>query len=222
MLVCEKLCKTFQSRVPVHALKSASMHVATGELVAITGKSGSGKSTLLSLLGLLDRPDSGYLRISNTIASELSAREADRTRGENIGFVFQSFHLAPSLTTSENVALGLRYAGICKREWSQRVKESLESVGLSRRTHSLVSNLSGGEAQRVALARAIAKRPRIILADEPTGNLDSYNENIVMKILRDYANNGTAVAVVTHNIEIASRADRQYHVNDGFCGEISQ
>jgi putative ABC transport system ATP-binding protein len=199
----------------VLALKGASLVVSTGEFVALVGTSGSGKSTLLQLLGCLDRPDAGSLRIDGEEVSQLSDEALARVRNQRIGFVFQSFHLLPRLRADDNVALPLRYAGVAKPERLARARELLERVGLGDRLHHLPSELSGGQCQRVAIARALAVDPPLLLADEPTGNLDTASGAEVLSLFRELHDAGRTIVMVTHDPEVAALADRRIHLEDG-------
>ncbi|MCE1178831.1 MAG: ABC transporter ATP-binding protein [Micrococcales bacterium] len=218
MIEAAGLSKTYPGPVPVHALRSADLVVDAGEMVAVVGSSGSGKSTLLALLGLLDRPTGGTLRIDGVETTALNAHGREQIRRRDVGFVFQAFHLVPELSCLANVELALRYAGVAPRQRSSRATEALHSVGLSDRVSALAGTLSGGEQQRVALARALVKHPRILFADEPTGNLDTDNEARVLERLREATDQGTAVVVVTHSADVAANADRMVTMTDGATG----
>ncbi|MEU7862882.1 ABC transporter ATP-binding protein [Nonomuraea sp. NPDC049141] len=200
----------------VEALRGVSLRIGRGEFVAIIGPSGSGKSTLMHLLGCLDRPTSGRLRVNGVEMSRLSDTELAELRNKTIGFVFQSFHLLGRTTALDNVALPLVYRGIGKAERLSRARAALESVGLGHRMEHRPSQMSGGEQQRVAIARALVGEPKVLLADEPTGNLDTRNGAEVMAILdRLNSDSGVAVVLVTHEPEVAGHARRQIHVRDG-------
>ncbi|TMR95267.1 ABC transporter ATP-binding protein [Nonomuraea basaltis] len=202
--------------VAVEALRGVSLTIGHGEFAAIVGPSGSGKSTLMHLLGCLDRPTSGVLRINGVEMSGLSDTALAELRNKTIGFVFQSFHLLGRTTALDNVALPLVYRGIGRAERRARAREALESVGLGHRMGHRPSQMSGGEQQRVAIARALVGRPKVLLADEPTGNLDTVNGAEVMAILdRLNSDSGMAVVLVTHEAEVAAHARRQIHVRDG-------
>jgi putative ABC transport system ATP-binding protein len=209
------LTKTYPGVVPVTALADATFTVDRGEMVALVGRSGSGKSTLLTLLGLLDVPTGGRLHLGSTDVTGLRPRQLADVRRSRIGFVFQSFNLVPTLTARENVELALRYQQVRRRDHRSRAAEALEQVGLTHRADARVSTLSGGEHQRVAIARALVKEPELILADEPTGNLDSTNEQIVIDLLRKACGQGRTIIVVTHSPGVAERADRVLRVHDG-------
>jgi putative ABC transport system ATP-binding protein len=199
----------------VHALQSVDLTVEYGEMLAIVGPSGSGKSTMLNLIGTLDRPTEGTVRIDGYDVAALSDRQLSALRSRRIGFVFQQFHLAPGRDALGNVADGLLYAGLSKREREQRAEAALDLVGLRDRMTHRPHQLSGGQKQRVAIARAIAGQPPLLLADEPTGNLDSASGAGVMTVLNDLHEAGTTVLVITHDREIADRLPRQVPMLDG-------
>jgi putative ABC transport system ATP-binding protein len=206
--------------VEVRALDNASLVVHPGDSLAIMGPSGSGKSTLLGLLGGLDRPTEGVLRFEGSDVSELSDDQLAKVRNETIGFVFQSFHLLARTSAVANVALPLVYRGVGRAERRRRAVEALDAVGLSHRLNHRPSQLSGGEQQRVAIARSLVTEPRMLLADEPTGNLDSRSGEEVLKLLvRLHDERGVAVVVVTHDAGVASRFGRMVQVRDGRVSE---
>lgn len=197
------------------ALKGVSLQIEKGEFVAITGHSGCGKSTLLNILGGMDRQTQGEYLYDGTDVSRMSEKELAGFRNRHIGFVFQAFHLAGELTALENVALPLGYAGVGAKERKERAKVLLDRVGLSEKYKAHPAKLSGGEMQRVAIARAMANHPQVLLADEPTGNLDRENGEMVMKILRELNKEGMTIIMVTHDLELAAMADRCIRMADG-------
>jgi putative ABC transport system ATP-binding protein len=199
----------------VHALDDVSLEIAAGDYVSIMGPSGSGKSTLLNLLGLLDRPSDGRYLLNGHDVTSLSDREQARVRNTEIGFVFQMFHLVPRLTAAENVELPLVLAGIDEAQRKPRVEEILEKLGLDNRSHHKPEQLSGGQRQRVAIARATVTGPRVLLADEPTGNLDHKSGQDVIDILEQLNHDGITLIMVTHDPEMGGRARRQLHMLDG-------
>ena len=202
--------------VSVPALRGVSVTIPAGDYAAILGPSGSGKSTLMHLLGGLDRPTTGTLRIAGRSVTELSATELARLRNRTIGFVFQSFHLLPRTTAVDNVALPLVYAGVRGGERRRRAEDVLDRVGLAHRRGHRPNQLSGGEQQRVAIARALVTSPSLLLADEPTGNLDSVTGAEVLALLESLnRESGVAVVLVTHDHEVAARAHRQIRMRDG-------
>jgi putative ABC transport system ATP-binding protein len=210
------LTKVFSTdEVETHALSNVSLEIARGEYVSIGGPSGCGKSTLLSILGLLDSPTQGDYELNNRPVAELPASERARVRNREIGFIFQSFNLIGDLTVFENVELPLTYRGMRPGERRQRVTDALERVGMAHRAKHLPSQLSGGQQQRVAVARAVAGEPVILLADEPTGNLDSKSGEAVMDLLRELHQTGATICMVTHDPRYARHADRNIHLFDG-------
>jgi putative ABC transport system ATP-binding protein len=212
----ENLAKVFQTdEVETHALAGVHLDIAKGDYVAISGPSGCGKSTLLSILGLLDSPTSGAYRLNGQPVESLKAGQRARIRNREIGFVFQSFNLIGDLTVYENVELPLTYRGMGRTERRQRVAESLEKVGMAHRSKHYPSQLSGGQQQRVAVARALVGTPSILLADEPTGNLDSKNGEAVMELLGDLHRSGATICMVTHDPRFARHADRTIQLFDG-------
>ncbi len=214
-LQLEQVTMTYGADPPVPALQGVSFSIAGGELVAIVGPSGSGKSTLLHLMGTLERPSSGRVSITGLDVAEMSDRELAAVRATRIGFVFQQFFLAEHSTTLENVADGLLYAGAAVGERRERAAEALTRVGLGDRLHSRPTQLSGGERQRVAIARALVGRPAIMLADEPTGNLDSATGQAIMALIDELNAEGATIVVITHEHEIAARCSRQISLLDG-------
>lgn len=199
----------------VHALDQVSVSIDAGEYVSVMGPSGSGKSTLLNLIGLLDRPDTGRYSLENHETTVLGEEARARLRGELIGFVFQSYHLIPRLTARENVELPLMLAGVAPKERRLRVEETLERLGIAQRGHHLPNQLSGGQRQRVAIGRAIVMRPRVLLADEPTGNLDSRSGADVVDVLEQLNRDGVTLLVVTHDAALGARAHRHIVMRDG-------
>jgi putative ABC transport system ATP-binding protein len=199
----------------VVALQEIDLRIDDGECVAVTGPSGSGKSTLLSILGCLDRPTEGDYRLGGLPVATLDDAELSRTRNRSIGFVFQSFHLIPQLTVVENVETPLLYAGVDTEEWRERALRVLERVGLRHRASHRPSELSGGEAQRTAIARALVLEPPLVLADEPTGNLDTATGEDIASLLQDLNREGRTLVLVTHNEALAARATRQVRLRDG-------
>jgi len=199
----------------VHALRHLDVAIGAGEYVAVMGPSGSGKSTLLNLVGLLDRPDAGVYRLEGRDVTTLSSEEQARVRSERIGFVFQSFHLVPRLTAAENIALPMTLAGVDPAARAQRVAQALKDYGLEERAHHRPDQLSGGQRQRVAIARATVMQPAVILADEPTGNLDRATGEEVMRLLEQLNSRGVTLIVVTHDAQLGARAGRQLLMEDG-------
>ena len=212
----EGICKTYwQGDAEIHALQNVNLHITPGEFLAITGQSGSGKSTLMNILGCLDTPTDGSYRIGGPEIGEMSPRELAAFRSRTIGFIFQNFCLVPDLDAQENVELPLLYQGLPRRERRERAREALERVGLGTRLHHRPNQMSGGQQQRVAVARAISARPGVILADEPTGNLDRLSGEAVMKILVELNNEGKTVILITHDDKIAKTSRRQVRICDG-------
>jgi putative ABC transport system ATP-binding protein len=199
----------------VHALRHLDVTIAAGEYVAVMGPSGSGKSTLLNLLGLLDRPDAGSYRLEGRDVTTLTADEQARVRSERIGFVFQSFHLVPRLTAAENIALPMMLAGIAPAQRAERVAQALKDYGLENRADHRPDQLSGGQRQRVAIARATIMQPAVILADEPTGNLDRATGEEVVRLLEGLNSRGVTLIVVTHDAGLGNRARRKLLMEDG-------
>ena len=199
----------------VHALRNLELSIDAGEYVAVMGPSGSGKSTLLNLLGLLDHPNAGTYRLEGRDVTTLSPEEQAHVRSERVGFVFQSFHLVPRLTAAENIALPMTLAGIEPAQRNKRVEQALKDYGLSNRADHRPDQLSGGQRQRVAIARATIMQPAMILADEPTGNLDRATGEEVMRLLEELKDQGVTLIVVTHDKELGARARRQLLMEDG-------
>ena len=207
--------------VETHALREMSLTVAEGEFVAVTGPSGSGKTTFLNIAGLLESFEHGTFMLDGEDVSHLSDDDRSVYRNQKIGFIFQSFNLIPDLDLFENVDVPLRYRHLGANERKRRIENALETVGLASRMKHLPAQLSGGQQQRVAIARALAGEPRMLLADEPTGNLDSSMAGQVMELLEDIHANGTTIVMVTHDPVLADRADRNIHLIDGRVSEHS-
>ena len=208
--------KVFQTEeVRTHALSDVNLSIGRGEYVAISGPSGCGKSTLMSILGLLDTPTAGEYELNGQPVARLTAKERARARNRQIGFIFQSFNLLGDMTVAENVALPLTYRGMSTAEQKAHVERALDRVGMTQRARHYPAQLSGGQQQRVAVARAVAGEPAILLADEPTGNLDSRNGEAVMRLLAELHQAGATVCMVTHDTRFAGHATRVIHVLDG-------
>ncbi|MCU6498164.1 ABC transporter ATP-binding protein [Rugamonas sp. A1-17] len=222
MIELREIRKTYrQGGNDIRALDGIDLHVAPGEFVAIMGPSGSGKSTLLNVLGALDRPDSGRYRLADDEISALDDDAASEVRNRRIGFVFQSFHLLPRLTVLENVLLPQRYARAVDPEAAGRAVALLERIGLGERTGHLPGQLSGGQLQRAAIARALLNRPALLLADEPTGNLDSKSAADVLALLKELHAGGQTLVLVTHDPAIAAGAQRTIHLRDGRIDQVA-
>ena len=216
MITMHNVKKIYRTEhVETHALSGFSLEVAEGEFISVMGPSGSGKSTFLNVAGLLDTFDEGTYLLDGEDVSSLSDREMSRIRNVKIGFIFQSFNLIPDLNVFDNVDVPLRYRGMAARARREAIEQSLDVVGLSSRIRHFPSQLSGGQQQRVAVARALVGTPSLILADEPTGNLDSAMANEIMDLLEKINQMGTTVVVVTHDPELATRAQRQIYLLDG-------
>ena len=216
MLKMQHLSKVYRTHmVETHALRDFSIHVRDGEFVAVTGPSGSGKTTFLNIAGLLEEFTSGEFWLDGVDVRGLGDDARSKLRNEKIGFIFQGFNLIPDLNLFDNVDVPLRYRGFNAAERKKRIEESLSRVGLSSRMKHYPSELSGGQQQRVAIARALAGSPRLLMADEPTGNLDSLMARGVMELLEEINRQGTTIIMVTHDPELAARAQRNVHIIDG-------
>lgn len=210
------LSKTYMlGKIPVHALNDVSFDVERGELLSIVGPSGSGKSTLLSLIGLLDKPTSGSVFIDGTEVTKVKESEAPKIRREKIGFIFQHFNLIPTLSALENVDIAMRFARVSRSKRRERAIELLTQIGLAERLNHRPSELSGGEQQRVAIARAMANNPAIILADEPTGEVDTKTRDMIVGILKELSEKGQTILVVTHDTAVSARTSRIIIMRDG-------
>ena len=210
------ICKDYvQGKEPVRVLKNVNLTVEQGEYLAIMGPSGSGKTTLMNLIGCLDVPTSGDMELDGKDLKDLSDDRLADIRNKHIGFVFQSFHLLPKMDALENVALPLLYAGVPLKERKARAEEALKAVGLEERIHFLPNQLSGGQCQRVAIARAMVTKPALLLADEPTGALDTKAGNQIMEIFRNLSREGMTIIMITHEQSIADCADKIYYILDG-------
>ena len=222
MIVLRDVCKTYQvGDEIVRALDHASLTVQDGEFVSIIGPSGSGKSTMMNIIGCLDTADSGEYLLDDIPIEDYTENELAQIRSRKIGFVFQSFNLIPQLTAAENVELPLIYQRVRRSERRRRVAEALERVQLTGRRHHLPSELSGGQQQRVAIARAIAAHPSLILADEPTGNLDSHTGRDIMDIFHELHDSGNTIVLITHDDAVARQAQRSIHILDGRVREVA-
>ena len=216
ILTMKDICKDYQQgKEPVRVLKNVNLTVERGEYLAIMGPSGSGKTTLMNLIGCLDVPTSGTYLLDGKDLKDLSDNMLADIRNQHIGFVFQSFHLLPKMDALDNVALPLLYAGVGLKERRARAKEALTAVGLADRIHFLPNQLSGGQCQRVAIARAMVGRPDLLLADEPTGALDSKSGEQIMEIFRNLSAEGMTIIMITHEQAIADCADKCYYILDG-------
>lgn len=216
MLKMTHITKVFRTEVvETHALRDFSLHVAEGEFVTVTGPSGCGKTTFLNIAGLLETASGGQYLLDGEDVSALNDYQRARMRNQKIGFIFQSFNLMPDLNLFDNVDVPLRYRGVKAAERKERVERALDAVGLLSRKKHLPAQLSGGQQQRVAIARALVGEPRFLLADEPTGNLDSNTAEGVMELLHEINNNGTTIIMVTHDVVLASRSARNIQILDG-------
>ncbi len=221
MLIMKNISKVFQTAdIQTHALRDFNLTVNEGDFVSVTGPSGSGKTTFLNIAGLLETYTSGEFTLDGEDIGRLNDNGRSRMRNHKIGFIFQSFNLIPDLNLFDNVDVPLRYRGFDAKERRRRIEENLERVGLASRMKHLPSQLSGGQQQRVAIARALATDPRFLLADEPTGNLDSEMAQGVMSLLEDINKQGTTIIMVTHDAQLAQRSPRTIQVMDGRVNEI--
>ena len=216
ILTLTDICKDYaQGKEPVHALKNINMTVEQGDYIAIMGPSGSGKTTLMNIIGCLDVPTSGQYVLDGKDLKDLSDDALADIRNQRIGFVFQSFHLLPKMDALDNVALPLLYAGVPLKERRERAAEALKAVGLEDRIHFFPNQMSGGQCQRVAIARAMVSKPAMLLADEPTGALDTKSGNQIMEIFRQLSDEGMTIIMITHEPSIAQCANRTYRILDG-------
>ena len=216
ILKLTNICKDYmQGKEPVRVLKNVNLTVNKGDYLAIMGPSGSGKTTLMNIIGFLDVPTSGAYELEGQNLQDLTDDQLADIRNQHIGFVFQSFHLLPKMDALDNVALPLLYAGVPLKERQQRAEEALKAVGLGERIHFLPNQLSGGQCQRVAIARAMVGKPTMLLADEPTGALDTKSGNQIMEIFRRLSEEGMTIIMITHEQSIAECADKIYHILDG-------
>ncbi|NVB80114.1 MAG: ABC transporter ATP-binding protein [Kofleriaceae bacterium] len=223
MLKMKDVSKVFRTAmVETHALRNLDLEVREGEFVAVTGPSGSGKTTFLNIAGLLEELTGGDYILDGVNVKQLDDKARSKLRNEKLGFVFQSFNLIPDLDLFDNVDVPLRYRGFSRGERKKRIESALERVGLASRMRHYPAELSGGQQQRVAIARAIAGDPKLLLADEPTGNLDSQMAREVMQLLEDLNAQGTVVVIVTHDPEIAARAQRNVHIVDGVATDLER
>ena len=223
MLQMKRVSKVYRTEmVETHALRELDLEVKAGEFVAVTGPSGSGKTTFLNIAGLLEELTSGEYNLDGVDVKKLDDKARSKLRNEKIGFVFQSFNLIPDLDLFDNVDVPLRYRGFARADRRKRIESALERVGLASRMKHFPAELSGGQQQRVAIARAIAGDPKVLLADEPTGNLDSQMAREVMQLLEELNAQGTVVVIVTHDPEIAARAQRNVHIVDGVAADVER
>ncbi len=222
MLKMTHLQKVYRTHlIETHALRDFSIHVREGEFVAVTGPSGSGKTTFLNIAGLLEEFSAGEFLLDGVSVSGLNDSQRSRLRNEKLGFIFQSFNLIPDLNLFDNVDVPLRYRGFPAAERKRRIEDALGRVGLASRMKHHPAELSGGQQQRVAIARALAGTPRLLLADEPTGNLDSLMARGVLELMEDINRQGTTIIMVTHDAELAARAHRNVHVIDGQLSDLT-
>ena len=221
MLKMQAVSKVYRTElVETHALRALDLHVREGEFVAVTGPSGSGKTTFLNIAGLLETFTGGDYRLDGVDVKGLNDNARSRLRNEKIGFIFQGFNLIPDLNLFDNVDVPLRYRGMPSKERRERIEKALSDVGLGARMKHYPSELSGGQQQRAAIARALAGSPRLLLADEPTGNLDSSMARGIMELLEDINSQGTTIVMVTHDPELAARAQRNVHIVDGIATDV--
>ena len=215
VLELEEITRIYPAEPPVNALVDVDLRIDAGEMIAVAGPSGSGKSTMLNIMGTLDRPTSGVVRIEGTDTAELSDRRLSGLRSARIGFVFQGFHLLETISALDNVATGLLYQGRSGSERRRRATQALERVGLGDRVEAKPSKLSGGQRQRIAIARAIVAEPALVLADEPTGNLDTATGEAILALLHDLNAGGATIVVITHDNDLAAQLPRQVRMRDG-------
>ena len=221
MIDLQDITKVYQiGDEKVYALNHVTMHIYPREFVSVIGPSGSGKSTLMNIIGCLDVADAGIYRLDGIPIEDYTEKELAKVRNRKIGFIFQNFNLIPKLSAEENVELPLIYGGVRASERSRRVREALDKVGLTHRAKHLPTELSGGQQQRVAIARALVTEPSLLLADEPTGNLDSHTSQEIMDILHDLHEQGNTVVLITHDNDIARQAKRSVHILDGRLTEV--
>lgn len=220
LLELRDVAKTYDGDVPVPALHPTTVSIHEGDYVAITGPSGSGKSTLLNILGLLDSPTAGLYTVQGNDMAAATERELLSVRGQAFGFIFQAFHLLEGRTALENIEMGMLYTGQDRSARRERATHALERFGLTHRAHSMPRRLSGGEKQRVAIARAVAKAPKVLFCDEPTGNLDSTNTRMVADLLAELNSQGLTIIIVTHDEQLAQEAHRRLRVSDGTVTEM--